>query len=180
MHVTRCHHLFALFFCVATLDGCTAMRRIFDREQLELEEYHAKRKAEVEQYPDGECTSAEQCKYRCEAAERALDCYKTGKAALHGVDVDYEGVYRVDKVAGSTDDINVTYEEASSENMSLMPLARESFARACKADHGESCRISGDLVAKHAPADAATFYRKGCDLADEQACQRLNGAPAAE
>lgn len=175
MRVTRCHHVIALFLCVATLDGCTAMRRIFDREQLELEEYQAKKKAEVEQYPDGECTSAEQCKYRCEWAERALDCYKTGKAALHGVDVDYAGGYRVDKVAGSTDDINVTYEEASSENMSLMPLARESFARACKADHAESCRISGDLIADHKPADATTFYRKACDLNDERACEKVAG-----
>jgi hypothetical protein len=176
MPVTRCHHVIALLSCVILLDGCTAMRRIFDREQLELEEYHAKLKAEVEQYPDGECTSAEQCKYRCEAAERALDCYKTGKAALNGVDVDYEGGYRVDKVAGSTDDINVTYEEASSENMSLMPLARESFARACKADHAESCRISGDLIADHAPADATAFYRKACDLHDERACETIAGA----
>ncbi|MFV8754721.1 hypothetical protein ACNOYE_29595 [Nannocystaceae bacterium ST9] len=149
------------------------MKKVFTPEQARLEEQAAEQQAEVAQYPDGECPTAESCKYRCEVLERALDCYKTGKAALGGVDVHYEGGYSVDKVSGSTDDYEVTYEEESEENYSLMPLARESFERACTANHAESCRLSGDLMVEHDPKIAASFYRKACDLNDEPACTRI-------
>jgi hypothetical protein len=149
------------------------MKKIFRPEQARNEAYGAKIRAEVAEHPDGACPTAEICKYRCEILERALDCYKTGKAALGGVDVHYEGGLRAEKVAGSTDDIKVTHEEDSEEHVSLMPLARESFERACAASHAESCRISGDLIAEHKPEVAASFYRKACDLKDEPACAKI-------
>ncbi|MDI1450918.1 hypothetical protein [Polyangium sp. 6x1] len=84
---------------------------IYDPEQAALEEDLKKKRAEIAETEDGSCQTAEQCKYRCEISERALDCYKTGKAALRGREVHYAGGWRVDKVSGSTDDINVHYQE---------------------------------------------------------------------
>ena len=169
------HRLLVMFLGLAPLTGCMLMKRIFTPEQARNEAYAKKLRAEVAEHPDGACPTAEVCKYRCEISERALDCYKTGKAALGGVDVHYEGGYRAEKVSGSTDDIKVSYEEDSSEHVSLMPLARESFERACTASHAESCRISGDLIAEDKPEVAATFYRKACDLKDEPACTKVAG-----
>lgn len=175
MHLPLRHRLFAVSLAVIPLTGCTVMKKIFRPEQARLEEYSAKRRAEVAKYPDGECKIAEVCKDRCEILERALDCYKTGKAALGGVDVHYEGGWRAEKVSGSTDDIKVSYEEDSEEHVSLIPLARESFERACTANHAESCRLSGDLIVKHKPEVGAAFYRKACDLKDEPACAKIAG-----
>ncbi len=171
-------HLLLAGLAALSLTGCMTMKKIFTPEQARLEESTAKRRAEVAEHPDGECASAEICKHRCEILERALDCYKTGKAALGGVDVHYEGGLRAEKVAGSTDDYKITHEQDSEEHVSLMPLARESFERACTASHAESCRISGDLIAEHKPDVAASFYRKACELKDEPACTKLS-APTA-
>jgi hypothetical protein len=175
MSVTLCHRVLVVLLAAAPLSGCMVMKKIFTPEQARLEEYEAKNKAEVAEHPDGECATAEGCMYRCEVLGRALDCYKTGKAALGGVDVAYEGGYRVSNAAGSTDDIDVTYEEASEEHVSLMPLARDAFDRACTANHAESCRLSGDLIVEHDPAAGATYYRKACDLQDEAACAKITG-----
>lgn len=175
MHPTLRRRILLVFLSAVPLAGCTLMKKIFRPEQARLEEYSAKRRAEVAEHPDGACPTAEICKDRCEILERALDCYKTGKAALRGVDVHYEGGWRAEKVAGSTDDYKVTHEENSDEHVSLMPLARESFERACKANHAESCRLSGDLIVKDKPEVAATFYRKACDLKDEPACAKTAG-----
>ena len=88
----------------------------------------------------------------------------------------YAGGWRADAVAGSTDDITVHYQQESEEHVSLMPLARTSFKRACSAGHAESCCISGDLIKKAEPAAATAFYRKACDLHDEPACAKASGA----
>jgi len=175
MNLALRHRILVAIFAVVPLTGCTLMKKIFTPEQARLEEQGRKERAEVAKYPDGACGQAETCKRYCEVLERALDCYKTGKAALGGVDVHYEGGYRAENMAGSTDDYKVTYEEESNEHVSMMPLALESFERACKASHAESCRISGDLIAKDEPAAAATFYHKACDLKDEPACAKISG-----
>jgi hypothetical protein len=175
MHLPLSHRILVVFLGVAPLTGCTLLKRVFTPEQARNEAYAAKLRADVGEHPDGACPTAEICKYRCEILERALDCYRTGKAALNGVDVHYEGGMRAEKVAGSTDDYRVTHEEDSEEHVSLTPLAREAFARACTASHAESCRLSGDLVGKDDPAVAATFYRKACDLKDEPACAKIAG-----
>jgi hypothetical protein len=175
MQFSLSHRIFVMFLAVAPLTGCMALKKVFRPEQARNEEYEAKLRAEVAEHPDGKCPTAEICMYRCETLERALDCYKTGKAALGGVDVHYEGGYRAEKVAGSTDDIKVSYQEDSEEHVSLTPLARDAFERACTAKHAESCRLSGDLIAEHKPDVAATFYRKACDLKDEPACAKIAG-----
>jgi len=149
---------------------------IYDPEQAALEEDAKKKRAEVAQTEDGSCRTAEQCKYRCEILERALDCYKTGKAALKGRDVHYAGGWRVDRVSGSTDDVKLRYEQDSEgEDLTMIPLARESFNKACAANHAESCRYSGIMVEKHSAKEAAAFYRKGCALKDEACCKKLEG-----
>ena len=176
MHLALRHRLLVALLATVSLTGCTIVKQIFTPEQARLEESSAKDRAEVAKYPDGACASAEGCKYRCEILERALDCYKTGKAALGGVDTHYKGGWRADRVAGSTDDVKVHYEQESEEHFSLMPLARESFERACTAGHAESCRISGDLIKKDKPDVAAAFFRKACDLHDEPACAMTAGA----
>ena len=173
MNLALRQRILVAFFAVVPLTGCTLMKKVFTPEQARLEEQGRKDRAEVEKYPDGSCGQAETCKNYCEILGRALDCYKTGKAALGGVDVHYEGGYRAEKMAGSTDDYKITHEEDSEEHVSMMPLARESFGRACTASHAESCRISGDLIAKDEPEAAATFYRKACDLKDEPACTKI-------
>lgn len=160
----------------AQLFGCGAINRVVNPEQARLEEAAAQRKAAAAQIPDGECAQAEECKQRCEIFERALDCYKTGKAALRGVDVHYKGGWRVEKVAGSTDDVRVRHEAASEEHMSLMPLARESFERACAANHAESCRLLAQMVESSRPQEAAVLYRKACTLHDAPACETISRA----
>jgi hypothetical protein len=170
------HRLLVASMATVSLTGCTLLKQVFTPEQARLEESSARQRAEVAQYPDGECSSAESCKDRCELLERALDCYKTGKAALGGVDAHYAGGWRTEAVAGSTDDIKVHYQQESEEHVSLMPLARESFGRACTAGHAESCRISGDLIKKDKPEVAAALFRKACDLHDEPACAKASGA----
>lgn len=159
---------------ILAVGGCAVVGRVVNPEQARLEEESEKRRMEVSKYPDGECARAEVCKDRCEILERALDCYKTGKAALRGVDVNYQGGWRVEKVSGSTDDVRLRHDAASQEHVSLAPLAREAFGRACTAKHGESCRLSGQLVAAEKPEEAATFYRKACDLQDKPACELLS------
>jgi TPR repeat protein len=176
MHLALRHRILVASLAAGSLTGCSIAKQIFTPEQARLEESSARQRAEVAQYPDGECSSAESCKDRCEVLERALDCYKTGKAALGGVDAHYAGGWRTEAVAGSTDDINVHYQQESEEHISLMPLARESFKRACTAGHAESCRISGDLIKKGEPDAAAAFYRKACDLHDEPACAKTPGS----
>ena len=175
MHPALRHRILVALLATVPLTGCTLMKKIFRPEQARNEAYDAKIRAEVAEHPDGKCPTAEICKYRCETAERALDCYKTGKAALGGVDVHYEGGLRAEKVAGSTDDYKVVHEEDSEEHVSLMPLARDAFERACTASHAESCRLSGDLIVEDKPEVAAGFYRKACDLKDEPACTKIAG-----
>jgi TPR repeat protein len=175
MYLVLRHRILVAALATVSLTGCSIAKQIFTPEQDRLEESSARQRAEVAQYPDGECSSAESCKDRCEVLERALDCYKTGKAALGGVDAHYAGGWRTEAVAGSTDDITVHYEHESEEHISLMPLARESFERACTAGHAESCRISGNLIRKDRPEAAAELYRKACELHDETACAKAPG-----
>jgi hypothetical protein len=153
------------------ITGCGIAKQIFTPEQARLEEQQAKNEAEVAKTPDGECGQAETCKNYCETLGRPLDCYKTGKAAMHGVDVHYAGGYHVEKVAGSTDDVKVRYERESNEHQSLRPLAIDAFGRACKANHAESCRMSGQLAQKDKPTEARAFYQKACTLHDEAGCK---------
>lgn len=179
---------FALALVALPVAGCATANRILFPNDTAREEREEKERAELMAIPDGECDTAELCKYRCEHIERALDCYKTGKAALKGVDVHYAGGWKVEKVAGSTDDLTAHYEGASEEHSSLMPLARESFTRACAANHAESCRILGRIVEDieqdrkkrgiAPPSDEATslsIYQKACALHDEPACTHLAG-----
>jgi hypothetical protein len=175
MHLPLRHRILVVFLAALPVTGCTFLKKLYKPHEAAAEESDRRNRAEVAAYPDGDCPTAETCKYRCETLERALDCYKTGKAALGGVDVHYEGGWRADKVSGSTDDYRVSYEEDSQEHVSLMPLARESFERACNANHAESCRLSGDLIVEHNPEVGATFYRKACALKDEPACAKLAG-----
>ena len=173
MNLALRHRFLVAVLAVAPLTGCTMMKKVFKPEQAKLEQRDRERRAEIEKQPDGSCMQAETCQKYCETLGRALDCYKTGKAALKGVDVYSKESYHVEKMSGSTDDYVVTHEEASEEHVSLMPLAIESFKRACTASHAESCRLSGDLIATEKPDEAATFYRKACELKDEPACTKL-------
>lgn len=165
--------ILAVALVAAPLTGCSAMKSVFTPEQARLEAQLEEQQAEVAKTPDGECGQAETCERYCDISERPLDCFKTGKAAMLGVDVHYAGGYRLEKVAGSTDDVEAHYEEESNEHVSLRPLAISAFARACKGDHAESCRHSGELAEKDRPAEARTFYEKACALHDQPACDQL-------
>lgn len=90
-----------------------------------------------------------------------------------GVDVHYAGAYRVEGVAGSTDDVKVHYEAENDDYQSLLPLAISAFGRACKGNHAESCRRSGQLVDEERPVEARAFYGRAFALHDQPACERL-------
>ncbi len=158
---------------VFALTGCSVMKSVFTPEQARLDAQLAEQQADVAKTPDGECGQAETCERYCDISERPLDCFKTGKAAMLGVDVHYAGAYRVEGVAGSTDDVKVHYEAESNEHKSLLPLAIRAFGRACKGNHAESCRRSGQLVDEAKPTEAQAFYEKACALHDQPACDQL-------
>ena len=165
--------ILAAALVTSPLTGCSVFKSVFTPEQARLEAELEEQQAEVAKTPDGECGQAETCKRYCEISERPLDCFKTGKAAMLGVDVHYAGGYRIEAVAGSTDDVEAHYEEESNEHQSLLPLAISSFETACKGNHPESCRRSGELAQKSRPAEARTFFEKACALKDQPACEQL-------
>lgn len=155
---------------VVSASGCSSILSF-----LRIESDADRRYQERMNIPDGECNTAEFCRDICDAKERALDCFKTGKAYLGGRDVDYKAGWR------DRGD-HYEWENDSSEHQSMVGQAIEAFKVSCKANHAPGCVYTANLLVKYKPGpegekEAAPYFKKACQLKDEVACERLENPP---
>lgn len=161
-------YLFCGSLVLAT--GCDTLHSIVSPEQARLEAEAKQEREKMLATKDGECNTAEYCKKKCETLERPLDCYRTGMAALRGVDVHYEGQWRAHKVG--EDKYVIAKDADTQEHQSMGGLALQCFTTACKGDHPESCRRAGKMLLREGDTmQGNALLAKACKLKDADACE---------
>ena len=163
--------------------GCATVLHVVDPGKAHEMEREERQKKDDEALrantKDGDCPSAEMCKYRCEHLERALDCFVTGKAAMAGQATHYQGGWKYENVqSGSNPDKGWVHHKESTEHTVLYDVARMAFPKACRAGHLESCQRGVPLFEG---SDAPEFQQterelltKGCSLGDKAMCDSLS------
>jgi hypothetical protein len=186
MQLTPFHLSTAIAIVLASSTACATFNRVVNPAAAQEAEWAEKQQKEDDELrartKDGECDTAEVCKYRCEHLKRAEDCYRTGRAAMHGRTVDYKAKWKYEAVqGGSNPDHAWVHHEGSSEHESMYPLARQAFADSCRAGKLESCQRGHRLFAKGESeefrATAKELLTKGCALGDAEMCNTLKARP---